>query len=315
MCIQNDGIFDGPTDASALQAIKRWKTNAVRVPLNEDCWLGINASGINPAYVGANYRNAVMGFVRDLNAAGFYAVLDLHWNAPGTTKAMEQQPMADAAHAIDFWASVAHAFRAYPAVMLDLYNEPNNISWSCWAAGCAITTSLGQWKTAGMEQMVNAVRKAGATQPIMLGGLSWASDLSEWISYVPKDPLKSSAANPIPGQSQLVASFHGYCGPPGTSTIAECKPYVLDAQQSVWPAVKSVSLKVPVVTGEFGEYDCSTTYVTPFMNFADKAEISYIGWAWIPYDCKTFPALISDYSGTPTAYGKGLKDHLATVVP
>jgi hypothetical protein len=166
-----------------------------------------------------------------------------------------------------------------------------------------------------MEHMVNAVRKAGATQPIMLGGLNWASDLSEWISYVPKDPLKNSAANPVPGQSQLVASFHGYCGPPGTSTVAECRPYVLDAQQSVWPTVKSVSLKVPVVTGEFGEYDCSTTYVTPFMNFADKAEISYIGWAWIPYDCKTFPALISNYSGTPTAYGKGLKNHLATVVP
>src|ERR1700733_82497 len=38
MCIQDDGIFDGPTDTSALQAIKSWKTNAVRVPLNEDCW-------------------------------------------------------------------------------------------------------------------------------------------------------------------------------------------------------------------------------------------------------------------------------------
>ena len=33
-CIQGWGIFDGPTDDAALQSIKAWHTNAVRVPLN-----------------------------------------------------------------------------------------------------------------------------------------------------------------------------------------------------------------------------------------------------------------------------------------
>jgi hypothetical protein len=35
--------------------------NVVRIPLNEDCWLGIN--GVNPAYGGYNYQKAIGDFV------------------------------------------------------------------------------------------------------------------------------------------------------------------------------------------------------------------------------------------------------------
>ncbi|MGH7298416.1 MAG: glycoside hydrolase family 5 protein, partial [Polyangiaceae bacterium] len=35
-------FFDGPVDQTAIDAMKAWHVNAVRVPLNEDCWLGIN---------------------------------------------------------------------------------------------------------------------------------------------------------------------------------------------------------------------------------------------------------------------------------
>ena len=35
--------------------MKTWSINAVRVPLNEDCWLGIN--GVKPQYGGAAYRS------------------------------------------------------------------------------------------------------------------------------------------------------------------------------------------------------------------------------------------------------------------
>jgi len=61
-------VFQGPTNASSIQAIKSWHTNAVRVPLNEDCWLGIN--GANPQLSGVHYRRAVERYVAALNAAG-----------------------------------------------------------------------------------------------------------------------------------------------------------------------------------------------------------------------------------------------------
>src|SRR4051812_49860231 len=60
-CIQGWGIFDGPSDAASLQAIAAWHVNAVRIPLNEDCWLGIN--GVKPQMSGATYRDAIVRYV------------------------------------------------------------------------------------------------------------------------------------------------------------------------------------------------------------------------------------------------------------
>src|ERR1700738_3233389 len=96
-------VFGGqPEDtAGTIAAMQKWHINAVRVPLNEDCWLGIN--GINPAYGGAAYRAAIVKFVQHLRSAGWYVIVDLHWNAPGDVVALSQQPMADADHAPSFW--------------------------------------------------------------------------------------------------------------------------------------------------------------------------------------------------------------------
>src|SRR5947209_4523589 len=60
-CIQGWGIFDGPSDAASIRAIAAWHVNFVRVPLNEDCWLGIN--GVKPSYGGENYRRAIVRYV------------------------------------------------------------------------------------------------------------------------------------------------------------------------------------------------------------------------------------------------------------
>jgi len=89
-CAEGSGFFDGPSDAASIAAMKAWGMTAVRVSLNEDCWLGIN--GVPAAYAGVNYQGAIGGFVDRLNAAGLYVILDLHWNAPGTTKALDLYP-------------------------------------------------------------------------------------------------------------------------------------------------------------------------------------------------------------------------------
>src|SRR5262252_10818953 len=41
-CVHGAGIFDGPASTASIAAIASWKVNAVRVPLNEACWLQIN---------------------------------------------------------------------------------------------------------------------------------------------------------------------------------------------------------------------------------------------------------------------------------
>jgi Cellulase (glycosyl hydrolase family 5)/FG-GAP-like repeat len=302
-CVDGDGIFDGPVDSTAIAAIKAWHINAVRVPLNEDCWLGINLPPSNQ-YVGVAYQDAIVAFVQALNDDGIYAILDLHWNAPGTYVSNQQQPMADLDHAPAFWSSVAATFKDFPAVIFDLYGEPDVADWSCWLNGCTVSTYEGTWSTAGMAQLVAAVRGTGATQPIMLGGLNYAADLSQWLAYLPSDSLQPP---------QLVAGVHSYCGSYSDMTVAECQAALSDNQRAQWPAISTVAKSVPVVTGEFGEYDCATTYVTPYMAFADSIGASYLGWAWDAYGCNSFPALIADYAGTATAYGIGLKTHLAAL--
>lgn len=287
-CIQGWGLFDGPSDSASIAAIKSWQTNVVRLPLNEDCWLGIN--GVNAAYGGANYQKAIGDYVARLHTAGFVVILDLHVAAPGTTKSTDIVVMADADHAPSFWSSVAGYFKNDPGVIFDLYNEPHDISWPCWRDGC--TTAQG-WRTAGMQSLVTAVRNTGAKQPIMVGGLGWSSDLSQWLAYKPVDP-----------QNQLVASFHLY-------NFSGCNT------RSCWDnTVAPVAASVPVVTGEVGENDCAHGFIDAYMGWADGKGISYLGWTWNAnggWTCRGGPTLISAYDGTPTNFGVGFHDHLAAI--
>ena len=137
MCLGGSGVFDGPVDGKAVKAMAAWRIDAVRVPLNEDCWLGIN--GVSAQVGGAAYRKAIRRYVQTLESHGLVAILDLHWAAPGAQLASSQWPMADADHAPAFWASVAKTFKANHGVIFDLFNEPYISSWPCWLEGC--TTS------------------------------------------------------------------------------------------------------------------------------------------------------------------------------
>lgn len=277
------GFFDGPSDPASVAVMASWGINAVRIPLNEDCWLGIN--GVNPAYAGANYQGAIEHYVQVLASYHLEAILDLHWSAPGGELSTGQNLMADESHSVAFWSSVATAFRDQPNVMFDLYNEPHGISWSCWLSGCTVPASGGQpaWQAAGMQQMVDAVRDAGATQPIMLGGLDWAGDLTGWLSNEPVDPLH-----------QLVASFHVY-NFSGCSTL------------SCWDStVAPVAAEVPVVTGEVGQNTCSSaSFAASYFAWANAHGISYLAWTWDTWGCPY--GLITSYAtGAPTVSGQAL---------
>ena len=285
MCAFGDGLYDGPTDAAAIAAMKAWRINAVRIPLNEACWLGL--STVEPDYRGAPYRAAVTGFVQRLHDAGLYVILDLHWNAPGSQPALGQQLMPDNDHSPAFWRSVARTFKKDPAVLFDAYNEPRTLSWRCWRNGC--TTPEG-WRTAGMQQLVDAIRSTGAKQPIMLGGIGGAIVLYGWLTWKPKDPARS-----------LVAAFHTY-------NFAGC------SSATCWNAsVLRVAAKVPVVTGEIAENDCGHGYIDRYMAWADAHGVSYLGWTWNPWDCTHSRGMILDWDGTPNSYGIGFRDHLGAL--
>ena len=139
--MQGWGIFDGSHDASLVEAFQAWKSNAVRVPLNEDCWLGIN--GVNPDFSGENYISNISAYVNMFTDAGFVVLLDLHWTAPGGQLATGQQPMPNMDHSVDLWKSVASHFNNNSNVVFELFNEPypdggnwnSQAGWQCFRDG------------------------------------------------------------------------------------------------------------------------------------------------------------------------------------
>ena len=199
--------------------MKSWAVNTIRVPMNEDCWLGIN--GVKPEYGGQAYREALASFVKMLRSHGMYVIVDLHLNAPGGSLAKSQQPMADADHSIDFWTSVAKTFKGDAGVVFDLYNEPNidgaktrpSPSWQCWRDGCPNTCWTGfpgTANTAGMQPMLDAVRAAGARNVVLVNGLGMGEYLGEpWLAHQPRDPLQETSS---PGHHNY--SFNEGCNTP-----------------------------------------------------------------------------------------------------
>ncbi len=296
-CVEGAGIFDGPADEAMVDAMAAWRVNVVRLPLNEDCWLSLN--GVSDSLSGPTYQKAIEDYVALLHSRNFYVILDLHWTAPGSYQAIDQQPMADLDHAPDFWRSVATAFQDDPAIIFDVFNEPyidfenarTSDPWDCWQNGCTIVASdqpvTGEWAAAGMQQLVDAVRSTGATQLILAGGLDYANDLTGWLAHRPND-------------FNIAASFHNY-------NFTPCNT------QECWErTILPLAANAPLITGEIGEDDCGHHYIDRYMAWADSLQLSYLGWTWNAWGgCGD--VLIKDWDGTPTDYGAGYQAHLATL--
>lgn len=296
-CQQGWGYTQGGATAEAAEAMSSWGINAVRLPLNEQCWLGAED---NPHYGSASgYKAAVRAFVDILNAHGLVVILDLHWTAPVGKQADGQRAMTSS-RSVLFWQSVATAYSKVPSVMFDAFNEPYSrgsfkLSWSCWkSGGCQAPVENDQsdgvggstFTVVGMSSLVKTIRKAGAKQPILLAGIDYANDLRGWLANRPSD-------------SQLVASWHNYPG-------QRCET------ESCWNSeVAPVAAQVPVVITEFGltdpDADPFVDTLTPTMTWADAHGIGYSPWAWWVVDASESPsaalyALITDdASFTPKA--------------
>lgn len=308
-CVDGFGYDDGHFDNADAAAIASWGADAVRVPLNEDCWLGLNgqpnsSQGADPALTQSGYQHEIENYVAGLNKHGLYAILDLHWTAPGNQVALEQQPMPDFDHSPAFWTSVATTFKNNHAVVFDLFNEPydptdpksgddgnqaDKVTWNCWETGTrngsnggapCITQAYNEnnaptssYRIAGLQTLLDAVRATGARQPVLAGGLDYANDLGvadhgrSWMTHAPEDPLHQEAA-----------AFHNYMGK--ACDTATCWKNTL----------APIAAHVPVVTGEFAEDNfaerkCAhkkpSSFDATYMKWADSAGVSYLAWGWI----------------------------------
>lgn len=306
------GIFQGPADTGSVKALESWHVNAVALPLNEACWLG-GYAGLDPTYTGSAYRRAIVGYVKLLNAAGIYVVLRLSAAAPGDhaygsdSISSDEIPMADADHSIRFWSSVASTFRSYRRVLFHTYDEPHDVSWQCLRDGCTANDvpegqmRFGTYQTAGNQSMVDAIRGAGAHQPIIISGPNFAGDLSQWDTFKPSDPRHELMAD--------VSSF-------------DYSDYVVGHRDEL----RSFSRHHPIIVGGFGDTHCVSTYSQKVMAVMDSIHESYLAWTWDTVQdyggCSN--ALLDDpgtrngfpagyYTGRPSGFGRGVRAHFRKV--
>jgi hypothetical protein len=259
-----------------------WNANVVRIALNQDFWLP------DSPFASATYQATVDNAVKWAEQAGMDVILDLHWSDGGVLGGCNggcQEMMADT-NSITFWSQVAAIYKNDGRVLFELYNEPHDVSWPVWQSG---GMTSGGWTAAGMQQLYDAVRGAGADNLVIAGGLDYAYDLTGVPQYR------------INGYNILYAT-HPYGGDPSKGGAPEKQPQQWDGR---WGFLTQTD---PVIVTEFGDgLDCGSDtkvdgYVQAVITYADQHSASWTAWAWYTGGC-SFPSIINDWQGTPTSVG------------
>jgi hypothetical protein len=305
-CIQGGGFFDGPCDEPSVRTMTTWGINAVRVPLNESCWLALN--GAPEDFAGDKYRQAIQSYVHLLHKYALIPILELHWSHDGQGAADGQQPMPNADHSLDLWRDVALAFADDSGVVFEPFNEPfpdqnrdTPEAWQCWRDGCTARgweKNATPYQAAGMQDLVTTIRDAGATQLILLGGVVYSNSLSSWRDFRPHDPLENLAP------AWHIYNFNGCAD-------ADC-----------WnDAPLALAQDFPIVATEIGQDDCLGDFVSPLMTFLDDHAAGYLAWSWnVQGQCQAdtpdtqgnpWPLIERFDTGKPNSpYAQTFRDHV-----
>ncbi|TIC79931.1 hypothetical protein [Nocardioides sp. GY 10127] len=275
---------DGAAQEAA--ALAAWDVDTVRLTLNLDCWSDTGRGApVGDAFHArdvAGYRAQVVAFVDALHAEGLAVVLSLDTRKAQGSDEVER-PAFPGSASIAFWSLVGRTFADDPSVMFELYARPGepstrSTSTSPWVDEGALWRD-GDYSHAGATALLEAVRGAGAEQPVLLAGLSAGQDLGSWLALAPAD-------------GQLVASFQPTPG--GACATTSC-----------WDReVAPVADVVPVVATEVSAGEDGTD--------ADVAR-AYARWArqhgtglllgWWRTGAADDGSLVSDDAGSPTAWG------------
>ncbi|PTX97652.1 glycoside hydrolase family 5 [Verrucomicrobia bacterium LW23] len=272
---------------SVVVAIDEWKSNCVRLPINETFWYGKSPYQKDG---GKEYRDKIDQIVTLCGNRGAYLVLDLH-----RFRAPKQE------HA-DFWKDAATHYKDNPVVLFDIFNEPYAISWEIWQKGGFVSTNktgvdesqfisaeerkkLEGFESIGMQGLIDAVRSTGAKNIIIAGGIFWCNDLTGVLKGYALDDK---------GGNGIMYSWHTYHWHPG------------------WERIPPIAEKYPIFLGEVGaspkgvmgfipekDQEDPYTFSPDMLGFIQKYKIHWTGWCFHP---KAAPCMIEDWTYKPTPY-------------
>ncbi len=323
-CVQplygNSGVFGHPSGDADFAAIRSWHANAIRISLNEQCWLGVNPVqrhggpnfGITPlsgsaarragASLRADYRSTVAAVVARAHRHGLAVILDLHWSAAGAAIAWDQWSLPDRQYSIPFWRSVAMTFKHDRSVAFEIFNEPFmhdlhsgrvTLTWSCLRNGCQVPNSCADCGTAHDHAGDLNRRGCGArcpTEDHPLGTYESAGTQS-LVSVIRATGARQPILVPGRDYTNDLGQWHRFMPrDPLHQLAASFHAYQGLPCDSVvcWDTMLGGVDNAPVVATEFGGDLSGQTAPCPgvvafdnsFMNWADQFGVSYTGFAW-----------------------------------
>lgn len=237
--------------------------NALRVPVHPHMWE-------EDKYYFWRYLDPIVSWAGENNK---YVVIDLHFIGNISLGIGDEIPKLKEKPkdlALKFWEQTAKYFKDVPNVIFEICNEPANITAEEW------------YKTA--EDLVDVIRKNGADQLIIIGGIDYSYDLS-WVEKTPvKDDNIAYAAHIYPSKQ----NWDYYFG-----DISQKYPVVVTEWGFTDDKVSSAKQNYLIGSiNSFGE---------PFLKYLEQRNI---GWIACWYDDEWEPAMFSNSFKTTTNYGE-----------
>ena len=277
---------------SAYEVFTNWNCNIVRLPLSQDRWMGQIA---NQNDGGEFYRQTVDNVVALAASFGKYVELDLHWSNAGVWRYYIGQHYMPDENSLEFWLNAAERYKNHPAVLFNIYNEPHSISWDVWRNGGEITETVNAgrpnqakvtYNTPGHQKFVEEIRKTGANNLIIVGGLGYAFDLRGiGKDYEPQ----SYALVDTPEGNGIAYESHIY--PDKIMYLAYVGKFIGE---------------FPIIIGEIGigtegPYGANTrpNWLTGMLDWIDENNLHWIGWS---FHTGASPCMIENWFFTPTPH-------------
>jgi endoglucanase len=291
----------GISESEIAHVVRDWKANIIRLPFNQD-W-ALNGRGSLSA---AAYLGAIDQVIFWASRAGAYTVLDLQWldaenlhglNADGTYNRVPSLPTTDS---IAVWTLLARRYRAEPAVLFDVFNEPHDPMRDDTGALEGIredgtTFPLKRRRVAMTEwqpwarHLVQAIRDPHPGSLIFVSGVRWAYDLRGM-------PLTIGAGSREVFPN-LVYGTHVY--PWGGSTLSWSE------------AFGHLSRSAPVFVLEWGGGTPHVGWGETFVRYARKLGIGWTAWSWSDRPRLVVDAQAQRYE--PTDFGRLVRRSLSDV--
>jgi endoglucanase len=244
-----------------------WKANCIRLPVCQDRWFG---RAPEQKGKGDDYRNTIDEIANYVTRSNGYLIISLNWSDAGQWgKDLGPHKMPDS-NSEPFWKEVARKFKSNDRVLFDLYNEPHGVDWKVWQSGGTVTEGTLSYQAVGFEQLLNAIRKAGAKNVVVAGGLDSSYDLSGVSA------LRDTNGNGV------VYDLHLY------------------PNRKDWDSAIGAVATSAVIVGACGcTADAPPGWGPKVLNWMAAKNLGWAAWGMSPTNV---PNLISDWTYTPTPF-------------